>query len=110
MTSAKFLHFFTPSLPPFTVTNQLILFLSSDFGGPPPPTHCERHIRAPLAWKCSHSLQPNQGTKERNINETALILLLLLFLLEGREASLLSGCQLELLISAEEESILGFWG
>ena len=45
----------------------------------PPPLHS--------AWKCSHSSQPNQGTKERNINETALrystSLPLTLFLLEG---------------------------
>ena len=45
MTSARFSNFFTPS-PLVTVTNKLILFLSSAFWGPPPPTDCRRHI-----WK-----------------------------------------------------------
>ena len=38
----------TPFPVTVTVTNQLILFLSSAFGGPPPaPTHCGRHIWKP---------------------------------------------------------------
>ena len=45
MTSAKFSDFFTPSPH---VTDQLILFLSSAFWGPPPPTHCGHHIWKPL--------------------------------------------------------------
>ena len=36
----------TPS-PLVTVSNQLILFLSSSFWGPPPPTDCGRHIWMP---------------------------------------------------------------
>ena len=39
----KFFYLF----PPVTVTNQLILFLSSAFWGPPPPTQYGRHIWKP---------------------------------------------------------------
>ena len=46
MRSAKFSDFLTPS-PPVTVTNQLILFLSSPLWGPPPPIHSGRHIWRP---------------------------------------------------------------
>ena len=49
----KIFVFFDP-LPPVTVTNQLILFISSAFGDPLPSTHshCGRHI-----WK-----SPKRGT------------------------------------------------
>ena len=44
MTSSKFSDILTPS-PPVTVTNQLFLFLSPSFWGP--PIHCGRHIWKP---------------------------------------------------------------
>ena len=48
MTSAKFSDFLTPS-PIVTVTNQLMVFLSSAFWRThaPPLTHFGRHIRKP---------------------------------------------------------------
>ena len=51
MTSAKFSDFWTPS-PPFTVTNQLILFLSSAFWGPPPPPTADVIYGNPLTIAC----------------------------------------------------------
>ena len=60
-TSSKFTDFFTPPLL-VTVTNQQILFLSSVFWGPPPPTKCGRHTYgSPLMLKQTmydYSLKP----------------------------------------------------
>ena len=47
MTSAKVSYIFDP-LPPVTVTNQLILFLSSAFWGPPPPSTADVIYGSPL--------------------------------------------------------------
>ena len=45
----KIYGFFNPLLL-VTVTNLLILFLSSAFWGPPHPTHCGRHIlKSPIS-------------------------------------------------------------
>ena len=57
MMSKKLSDFFYP-LPLVTVANQLILFLLSAFWGPPPPTHCRRHI-----WK---------PPEENNLNRSGL--------------------------------------
>ena len=46
MTFATFSDFLTPS-PLVTYRNQVILFLWSAFWGPPPSTHCRRHIWKP---------------------------------------------------------------
>ena len=58
MTSAKLLDFWPPP-PLVTVTNQLILFLLSAFGGPPlPTTHCGRHVWKPPYLPLQYLYEP----------------------------------------------------
>ena len=47
MTSTHFSDFFDLPSSLVTVTNQLIVFLSSAFWGPLPPSHCGHHISKP---------------------------------------------------------------
>ena len=70
----KISNFLTPS-PIITYRNPLILFLSSTFWEPPPPTHCGRHIRKPPnpgnTWSRAnplkkHSLQIGRLKSEEN--------------------------------------------
>ena len=62
--------FFDPLPPPlFTYRNQLILFLLSAFWGPPPTTHCGRHI-----WKPPYGFTPTlfSNTYGFPVSNTAL--------------------------------------
>ena len=61
MTSARFSDILTPS-PLVTVTNQLVLFLSSAFWGPPPPSTADVIYGRPptlmdWAWPCEENVE-----------------------------------------------------